>query len=180
MEDDLLPVMPFLDALDAIPRRAFQTYRHYPAEILLDHTPRAAANCTYDHMFTEAERQLSTESGVTIHEIRGLKLFGIGITATTRGALVRFKRMDEDGRSRNYPTKQARDYDRQIPLPGIPDLPVRLTVGYLLDATQTEYIRTQIAKPIGSMFPEFCVAIVTDTNGSKALMDVTRQRGLGE
>jgi hypothetical protein len=107
-------------------------------------------------------------------DINGLKVWNVGDKA-----VIRLKRMDEDGRHRVYPTRQARAFDAGRALPGLPAPAVRLTVGYWLDATQTEYIRTQIAKPRGRLLPEWCVAIVTDERGRKRWVDVTRQHGFG-
>lgn len=75
-------------------------------------------------------------------------------------AVVRFKKMDEDGLTRNYPTEQAKDFDRGLPLPGLPMPPVRLTAGYLLDATSTQFERTQVARPVGQKRTKWCAAIV--------------------
>lgn len=86
--------------------------------------------------------------------------------------------MDEDGRSRNYPTKQAKDFDRGAELPDLPPAPMRLTVGYLPNATGTEVKRVQIARPDGRGIL-WCAAIVPADDrkeGEKRWLDVTRQR----
>jgi hypothetical protein len=86
--------------------------------------------------------------------------------------------MDEDGLVRNYPTKQARDFDAGWDLPGLPMPPVRLTVGYLLDATGIEFIRTQIAKPAGRRRTLWNAAVFAREErkpGDRVWHDVTRQ-----
>ena len=98
-----------LDDLDASCRHGLLTYRRYPAEFLIEHDPRAAAANTYCHMLAESERCLLGKRGIVPKDIRGLKVFLV-----EDKAVLRLKRMDEDGRSRNYPTKQARDYDRGV------------------------------------------------------------------
>ena len=126
-------------------------------------------------MLSEADRRLSSRKQIIPRDINGLKVWIVG-----SDAVIRFKQMDEDGMTRNYPTRQARQYDRGSTLPGLPEPAMRLTVGYLLDATQTEYHRTQIAKPRGwKLLPEWCAAIITDEGGRKQWVDVTRQKGFG-
>jgi hypothetical protein len=107
--------------------------------------------------------------------VRGLKVWSVRDVA-----LLRFKKHDEDGRSRNYPTKQAKEYDRGVPLLGLPWPAARLSVGYLLDITGTEFVRTQIARPRGREI-EWCAAVVPSeerAEGARRWIDVTRQAGL--
>jgi len=96
--------------------------------------------------------------------------------------VIRLKKMDEDGKSRNYPTKQAKDYDGQRQLPGLPLPPVRLTVGYWLDATGQVINRVQIARPDGRRLPTWCAAVIPQEErmaSERIWTDVTRQRGFG-
>jgi hypothetical protein len=51
--------------------------------------------------------------------------------------IVRLKRLGVDHLARNIKTKQQKDYYNHAPVPGIPLGATRLTVGYVLDATQT-------------------------------------------
>lgn len=146
-----------LDEFDRIMRSAHERYRSYPPEQLIEHSPRTAATATYDHIVAEADRIYIDQSDVRPLEIRGLKLWLFGDLE-----VIRFKRMDEGGRSRRYPTKQARAFDAGEELPGLPPPPTRLTVGYLLDRTGTEYIRSQIALPLGRGIG-WCAAIVPES-----------------
>lgn len=138
---------------------------------------RAQAACTYAHMVSAADRRFLGRDGVRSLEIRGLKLW----VFEHAGVVIRFKKMDEDGRARNYPTKQAKAFDGQLGLPGLPPRPVRLTAGYLLDRTGTEFIRSQIARPDGRD-TLWCGAIVPREDrkiGERVWIDVTRQRRFG-
>lgn len=176
MEEIMETLDGLYDDLDEIPRLAFEIYRQYPPRVLVEHDSRAAASCIYCHMVAETERRWMGRRGIVQLDIRGLRVWLIGDVA-----VLRWKKMDEDGRSRNYPTKQARDYDFGEPLPGLPPPAVRLSAGYLLDPTQTEFIRSQIAKPAGSG-TEWCAAIVPSretTLGEKRWHDVTRQHQMG-
>lgn len=124
-------------------------------------------------MLAEADRRVAVMDRVRTLDIRGLKLW----LFEDANVVVRFKKMDEDGQSRNYPTQQAKSFDAGRDLPGLPMPPVRLNAGYLLDATGTVFIRTQIARPIGRG-TLWCAAIVPRgerMTGTRAWVDVTRQ-----
>lgn len=165
----------YFDQLDSICRGGLARYQEYPADIRIEHDTRATATCIYTHMVALAESLLTDKPGVIFKTIRGLKVWIIGEKAT-----IRFKKMDEDGRTRNYPTKQARDFDRQLPLPGIPYPPLNLVVGYLPNALGTDVERVQVARPAGKAV-DWCAAIVpTDDRivGEARWIDVTRQARL--
>ena len=178
---DLMALVEFLaDEFDGVCRYGFTTYRGYDPGVLVEHDPRAAAACVYAHMAAEAERRFAAHHPrvqlVDPRPLGGLKVWRVGDTGAD--ALIRFKKHDEDGYSRNYPTRQARQYDRGSMLPGLPPEAVRLSVGYLLDATGTEFIRTQVARPTGKKV-EWCAAIVPQEDrrpGEASWVDVTRQR----
>jgi len=175
-EQTLDALGPLLDEFDQIIRNAHARYRAYlPADILeLDR--RAQAACTYCHMSAGADRLFLGRPGVRLLDIKGLRLW----LFEEANAVIRLKKMDEDGRTSNYPTKQAKDYDRGYDLPGLPMPPVRLTAGYLLDATAANFERTQIARPHGKR-TKWCAAIVPKEDrkpGERAWKDVTRQRHL--
>ncbi|BBK35620.1 hypothetical protein STAQ_06980 [Allostella sp. ATCC 35155] len=163
-----------IDDLDEIPRLAHARYRSYPPQHLVEHDRRAAAACVYSHMLADAERRFAGRRGIAPKDIRGLKVWII-----EDKAVIRFKKMDEDGRSRNYPTKQAQDFDRGRALPGLPPPAARVSIGYLLDVTETAYLRTQAARPRGKII-EWCAAIIPASDavaGAKRWIDVTRQSG---
>jgi hypothetical protein len=136
---------PYLDLLDQITRSAHARYRGYNSADLLEHDARAHAACTYAHMNAEAERRFIGNQDIVGLDIRGLKLW----LFKKADAVIRLKKMDEDGNSRTYPTGQAKDFDQGKELPGLPTPPVRLTAGYLLDKTGTQFERSQIARPGG-------------------------------
>lgn len=163
-----------LDDFDEIARRAHLRYRSYAPADIVELDSRAQAACTYCHMLAEAERRFSSRAGVRMIEIRGLKLW----LCEEANAVIRLKKMDEDGRGRNYPTQQAKDFDRGDDLPGLPMPPLRLTAGYLLDRTGTEFIRSQVARPVGRKRTKWCAAIIPKEErkaGERAWRDATRQ-----
>lgn len=161
---------------DAIARAAHSRFMAYPSDILVELDARAQAACTYSHMLAEADRRFVGRRGVRTFDLKGLKLW----LFEDAEVVVRLKKMDEDGRTRNYPTKQAKDFDRQFDLPGLPSPPLRLAAGYLLDPTGN-LVRTQIAMPHGQKRTEWCIAVVPETDrvvGERVWVDVTRQASL--
>lgn len=168
-----------LDELSAIVRAGHSRYMTYRPEDLVELDVRAQSACTYCHMHAEADRRLMGRDGIRTMEVRGgLKLWLV----ESANVVFRLKKMDEDGKTRNYPTKQARDYDAQRELPDLPLPPVRLTAGYWLDATGQIINRVQIARPNGRRVPTWCAAIVPNEErkaGERIWIDVTRERRFG-
>lgn len=177
LEDIVSGIEPWLDDFDQIARTGHNRFRSYSPEDLIELDSRAQAACTYSHMIAEAERRFIDKKGIRPIDVRGLKLW----LFEPADVVVRFKKMDDDGLSRNYPTKQAKDFDRGYDLPGLPLPPVRVTAGYLLDRTGTSIERTQIARPISNKQTMWCVAIVPTEErvaGERIWKDVTRQARL--
>lgn len=171
--------MAFLEEIDEIVRAGHTRYMKYSPEDLVELDVRAQSACTYCHMLSEADRRFLDRDGIRPLEIRGaLKVWLV----EHANVVIRLKKMDEDGKTRNYPTKQARDYDAQRQLPDLPLPPVRLTAGYWLDATGQIINRVQIARPNGRRVPTWCAAITPKEErkaGERIWIDVTRQRHLG-
>lgn len=168
-----------IDEIAGIIRAGHERYTAYEPANLLELDVRAQAACTFCHMHAEADRRLMGRAGIRPIDYRGgLKLW----LYESANIVVRLKKMDEDGRSRNYPTKQAKAYDAQEELPNLPIPPVRLTAGYWLDATGQVINRVQIARPDGKRAPTWCIAVVPQEKrkaGERIWIDVTSQRGFG-
>jgi hypothetical protein len=168
-----------IDEIAEIVRVGHARYMGYAPADLLELDVRAQATCTFCHMHAEADRRLMGRADIRAIDYQGgLKLW----LYETANVVIRLKKMDEDGKSRNYPTKQAKDYDAQRELPGLPLPPVRLTAGYWLDATGQIINRVQIARPDGRRLPTWCAAVVPQeqrTAGERIWIEVTRQRGFG-
>lgn len=178
METDINVIMerlsPYLDRFDGILRHGHATYDRYPAEFVLDHDASTQAHCTFRHTLAEGHRVLDDLPGIRHMEIRGQNLWLI----EPANAVVRFKKTDEHGISSNYQTPQAIAFDEGDELPGLPPKPTRLTAGYLLDATGTGFMRSQISLPTnrGALW---CAAIVPTASreaDEAAWYEITRQR----
>lgn len=167
---------PIFDKLDAIGRGGLARYQQTPAELRIEHDSRAAASCVYSHMVVLADELLADQPGVVFKVINGLKVWIVGERAT-----IRFKKMDKEGRWSNATTQQQRNFDRQLPLPGIPYPPLNLVVGYVPDPLRTEVERVQVAKPRGKAI-DWCAAIIPTSEhiaGQPRWVDITRQAGFG-
>jgi hypothetical protein len=176
MEEIMDDLGPLLDEFDQIARASHTRYRSYKSEDLIELDSRAQAACTYSHMASAADRAFLGKDGVRPIELRGLKLW----LFEKPNVVIRLKKMDEDGRTRNYPTKQAKHFDAGFDLPNLPMPPVRLTAGYWLDETGTVFERTQVARPMGRR-TMWCGAIVPAEErkpGDRSWVDVTRQHRL--
>ncbi|MEO1719052.1 MAG: hypothetical protein AAFR23_02365 [Pseudomonadota bacterium] len=147
METDIDVVMdrvgPHLDVFDRVLRHGHDTYQRYPTDLAVDHDASTQAHCTFRHILAEAHRNLDNNQGVRHLEVRQQNLW----LFEDANFVVRFKKTDEDGASSNYPTSQAKAFDSGDELPGLPTAPTRLTIGYLLDITGTEYVRSQVSLP---------------------------------
>lgn len=163
----------YLDDFDQITRVAHSRYRGYSPADLLELDVRAQASCTYAHMVAAADRRFDGKSNVRPIEIRGLKVWLL----EEPNVVIRLKKMDENGASRRYPTKQAKAFDSGKELPNLPMPPLRLTVGYLLDSTGTQFQRSQVARPDGRSV-SWCAAIIAQEDreiGMPIWSDVTKQ-----
>lgn len=164
----------YLDEFDQIARVAHARYRSYSPADLVEHDARAQAACTYAHMNADAERRFTGRAGIRYIDLNGQKLWHF----EEANVVVRLKKMDENGNTRNYPTKQAKAFDRGYDLPGLPMPPVRLTAGYWLDTTGTIFERTQVARPMGRKRTLWCAALVpaeVRKVEERAWIDVTQQ-----
>lgn len=144
----------YLGILDDILRHGHSTYERYPPEFVVDHDASTQAHCTFRHILARAIGDLGDLPQIRHFDIRGQNLWLV----EAANVIIRFKKTDENGTSSNYPTPQAVAFDKGEMLPGLPAEPTRLTVGYLLDATGSQYVRSQIALPFKGV--GWCAAII--------------------
>lgn len=91
-------------------------------------------------LLNEARARFGDDANIVFRETRqGHFFFQIPGSNSAGSILIRFKFLTEDLHTRNYPTETALDYNRQIPLPGIP-AGIRIDVGYRLNADETALI----------------------------------------
>lgn len=80
---------------------------------------------------------------VDLRKVRNQRFFSIADEV-----LLRFKFVDTRYQSKNYPTSHSRQWNLQIPLSGIPNVP-RLEFGYRLDLTGTSVRDAMVLLKIG-------------------------------
>lgn len=108
---------------------------YYAAEARRDHTPGVRAAIRNCHIIAHAQRALSDMSDLRVYNRNNRVLFVIADRVR-----VSFKRFDKDLRSRNYPTRQAVNYNKQTLFDA--DMPGEVTniiAGYQHNGAETEY-----------------------------------------
>jgi hypothetical protein len=164
---------PYLYRIAACIRRGFGKYQGYPTEYRADHDNRAAANCVHSHILTEVSAEFIDIPGAAVLNARGLRVLNV------RDRVVgRFKRVNEEGRSRSYPTDQLRNFDRQLRLPLIPTAAARVTFGYEPDLAFSEIVRVVVSCPLGPTIL-WCAQVEIDESGKAAWRDITPRRLTG-
>lgn len=162
---------PYLSVLAAIVRRGFATYQDkYPSEVKAAHDGAAAAKCIHRHVLEELAIGIDGLSGLAIVNARGLMVLNVHDRA-----VLRFKKMDEEGYSSSYPTDQAKRFDRQLSLPHIPPAATRLTFGYETDLAFSTIVRILAACPLGPR-THWCAQITEDVPGFATWVDITPRR----
>jgi hypothetical protein len=87
------------------------------------------------------------ESGVSVQE-KG-SFFYLEIENDGDRAILRFKKLDDKKKARNYPTAQQMLFSLQLQLPGWPADASRLIAGYQLDMAETSIEELFITLPVG-------------------------------
>jgi hypothetical protein len=85
--------------------------------------------------------------GVSVQEKGGF--FYLELEDGESRAVLRFKKLDEKRRARNYQTTQQILFSLQLQLPGWPADASRLIAGYQLDMSETEIVEMLITLPVG-------------------------------
>jgi len=108
---------------------------------------RGRANLISDWVCNTVRHEFARLRGVRIIEARGFPELII-----KERYVIRFKKLDRKGRSRNILTKQQRDwFNGQLSFPGMsPEDVSRLVAGYILDLLGTEMERVLVTCPIGA------------------------------
>ncbi len=119
-------VAPLRDILISSVKAGWDRWKGLPAGARKSLTPTARANIVRDFIVDEATHRLK--------DITGVKRIDSGLRVLFRVAgqcLLVFKKLDDQGLGRNYPTQSALKFQTQEHLPGIPAEP-RMHVGYTL------------------------------------------------
>jgi hypothetical protein len=154
LEEVLERIDPLLDDIYGTMHAALATYLQTPPELLIDHDTSTAAHVMWCHMQAEAERRFLKFPRIVLKTIRGMKVWII-----EDFAVMRLKKLDEEGRSSNYRTAQQDEFDRGDELPGLPPAASRVVAGYVLDKVGRNIDWVLIARPSSGALPRWCVAV---------------------
>lgn len=114
------------------------------ARIRAEHDSRAALNSIYALAWKGYEREFGDRAGLHLLNMRGLKVLNIADKV-----VVRAKRVDANGLHVNNRTKQQKEFDRQLPLDGLPPEAVRVVIGYELDIGYSAVERVIVRHTMG-------------------------------
>jgi hypothetical protein len=135
---------PYLPKIDSVIRDGFEKLWTCENDVLADYDEGAAAKCIHRHQVMLARQRLDPLPGVNVINVRGLEVVDI-----EGRVCMRFKKVNGAGRGRNLETLQQLAFDRQRPLPGLPDAATRVVAGYKPNAANTAIERVLIACPMG-------------------------------
>ena len=122
---------PFIPAFVGALKVSVQNWNSRPPveHQVLDEIVRGAIIAQYWYYY--AGRFLEDEPRAQFQRNRGQRFFAIAQTI-----IIRIKHVNEDNLSKNYPTARSINWNRQLPLPGVP-LATRLEFAYKMDLTGT-------------------------------------------
>lgn len=133
-----------LEALATFAVQAWDRYHSLPAADRMIFGARERANCVHAYMVHYAAEYVAVAPGT----IRCFKLNQMcGIVIDNKYA-IRFKKLDEDSKSRNQPSRQVEEFLSQIELIGI-DASHHLEVGYVLNSSATDVLDVRLVHPAG-------------------------------
>lgn len=178
-DEDQLAVMaklePYLERIYGRFDAAFDLYlQEYSDRARAELDERASASALWCHILKEFQREFLEEPGFHFIERRGLHLINM------RDELVmRWKKVDENGRHRNADTEQQRQFDAQATFPDIPAAAARLVLGYQPDLAWSRIERVTVRRPKGRWVSQ--IAMVGETyqwtDITPAELPFTKERG---
>lgn len=119
---------PYHDAFFRLVTRAFERFQAGPISLTALPSPKYKATTMHELMMDEARLRFSDVEGVEILEGQNFLL------RVEDRLFVRFKKVDRELRTSNYPTARAVAFDAQVDVDGLAPLP-RITLGYQPDRT---------------------------------------------
>lgn len=139
--DALAELQPYLDVLLECFEVAWQKWRDDSPQLFAK--PKASLRAAALHGLIEEQVRMRLGAEPRLRIIEKGQRFLLGV----HGRMVlRFKKLDEEYRTRTYPTRTARCFDAQGPLPTLEeaaDLP-RVTVGYRLNQLATQLLEVVV------------------------------------
>lgn len=142
-EDSLQPHLPQLRDCIQFGFDAWVALGQKAPELRAVLCPRTRASFIYDHIISRVRAVFSTVKRVRIVDRRGFPELVI-----KNRYVIRFKKLDSKGRSRNILTKQQKLwFEQQLSLPEMPPAAEKLVAGYVLDMLGTEIEQVLVTCP---------------------------------
>lgn len=141
----------------------------YPNYVRAEHDDSLAAHCVHAHLVAGFIREFSEDQGFNFLKPKGLQVLNI-----RDRVVARFKKVNAEGRHQNADTEQQRRFDRQLPIPGLPEEALRMTFGYEPDPVFSKCERVIIALPSGKSIK--WAAQIVDGDDGYGWRDITEPR----
>ena len=144
-KDDARSILePYHRELWEIWHTAWKRWLKLPDRAVLNHD-RVRANIVWAFAIDEATSRFDETEEIRINDAHATKTFEI-----EDKLLFRFKKMDQKGISRNYPTQRAIFFSNQLELPGIPYGLGRVDIGYVLNDIKTSIVEILVSYRAGA------------------------------
>ena len=174
MSKALADLEPHLGAIAAIAVKAWDRYHELPEADRMIFGARERANCVHAYMVHYAAEYVA----VAVGRLRCFERNQMcGVVIDNKYA-IRFKKLDEESRSRNQPSRQVDEFRCQVELDGI-DASHHLELGYVLNRPGTKLLDVRLVHPAGdgvawakSIAPAFQDATLRDLFEASEASDV--------
>lgn len=138
---------PYRDLLRQCIKEAWEAWEKFgkvAADLRAPLGNRSRASFVYDHMIANVRKKFDDLPNVRIRDKGGVTILDI-----EGKVCIRFKKLDKNRKSRNYPTQQHLMFAMQMELPGIPAKQTTLITGYRLDLFETTIDEICVTCPVG-------------------------------
>lgn len=133
---------PYHDGLHACVMAAWGHWKRLMEEFH-GFSPVGRRNVLHDFIVQEVRTRFGDVAGVRIKELKSGRFL-----VCVEGIVLIFKHVDSSLRPKNYPTKAALAFSKQLPLPAVPKGP-RLVIGYQLNTLETELTKVSVIFLLG-------------------------------
>ena len=162
-EQVMAVIEPYIEEIHSIFTNAVDRYNEIDPAARAEHEDRTAASCIRDYAWMGFKTSFSENSGFHFLDIRGLNVLNI-----RDEVVIRVKKVDSEGRHRNYQTQQQKDFDSQQELQGLPSAAKRIVVGYQPDVAMESVERVTVRRPKGNW-----VSQINESGQESSWVDIT-------
>lgn len=135
---------------------AWEDCRNLPFKDLAIFTFRTKSSAVHDYMVARAAIYAELVEGVRPFTKNLMK--GIVVKGMHAVYAIRFKKLDEEGKSKSLPTQQVKAYRNQVQLEGI-DAQCHLELGYITNPLRTQVLDVRLVCPSGEVSNAWATSI---------------------